>query len=60
MDSIRCKVIGDCEIAGVATGGIVELDPETVNIDALVAGGHIEVLPVARKSGKATQPEAGD
>jgi hypothetical protein len=45
------KVIGPLEVAGKATGEIVELDPEEVNIPALIAGGHVEPVdapPAAR------------
>lgn len=43
MEKIRAKVIGTCAVGGVAPGGMVELDPDTVNIEALVYGGHIEL-----------------
>lgn len=53
----RFKVIGVCEVGGVEPGGVVELDPEKVNIPALIAGGHVE--PVAeRKATRTTR--AGD
>lgn len=38
----RYKVIGPRRIAGVALGGEVELDPDLVNIPALLVGGHVE------------------
>lgn len=38
----RFTVIGQCEIAGVLPGNVVELDPQQVNIPALIAGGHIK------------------
>ncbi len=41
---MKCKVIGNLEIAGVAPGGVVDLDPDTVNIPALIAGGHVEEI----------------
>lgn len=42
MDMVRVKVIGTRAVAGVAPGGTVELDPERVNIAALVDAGHVE------------------
>lgn len=42
-DKIKCKVIGTSEVDGVAPGGTVELDPDVVNIEALVYAGHVEV-----------------
>ncbi|MGH3629534.1 MAG: hypothetical protein ACRDRL_19120 [Sciscionella sp.] len=37
-------MVGTHHVGGVAPGGIVELDPAETNIDALVGGGHIEVV----------------
>jgi hypothetical protein len=45
---VRVKVLAG-EVADTGPGGIVELDPERVNIDALVAAGLVEVVP-ERKS----------
>ncbi|GIH76140.1 hypothetical protein [Planobispora longispora] len=42
-EKIKCKVIGPAEVDGVAAPGTVELDPDVVNIGALVYAGHIEV-----------------
>lgn len=50
MDKIRAKVTGPNEVAGVAPGGTVELDPAAVNIAALVEGGHIELTKAAAKT----------
>lgn len=43
-ETIRLRVVGPAKVDGVATGGVVELDPGVYNIEALVAGGHVEVL----------------
>lgn len=40
---VRATVVGSCRVAGVEPGGTVELDPELVNVPALVEGGHIEL-----------------
>ncbi|MGH3881956.1 MAG: hypothetical protein ACRDRC_00950 [Pseudonocardiaceae bacterium] len=53
-DKIRCTVTGPCAIAGadgrdVNPGGTVELDPVATNIDALVAGGHVELSKTAER-----------
>lgn len=42
----RFEVVGPCRIAGVGKGEAVQLDPATVNIDALIAAGHVR--PVKR------------
>lgn len=47
---IRATVVGPNEIAGVPTGGTVELDPERVNVVALVLGGHIELSTTAERA----------
>ncbi|MEH1059395.1 hypothetical protein V6U89_29830 [Micromonospora sp. CPCC 206171] len=44
------KVIGICTVAGKKRGEVVELDPELINIEALVEAGHIE--PVTARPGK--------
>lgn len=36
------RVIGPFEVDGKAKGEIVDLDPEVINISALVQGGHVE------------------
>lgn len=43
-DTIKCKVIGTQEIDGVAPGGFAELDPQMVNIRALIEAGLVEVV----------------
>lgn len=56
MATIKAKVIGQCEVSGVAPGGTVDLDPALVNIDALVDGEHVELIPEpkpAKKKGDA-------
>ncbi|MGW5578716.1 hypothetical protein [Micromonospora chokoriensis] len=40
------KVIGICTVAGAKRGETVELDPEQINIQALIEGGHIEPIAV--------------
>lgn len=50
----KFKVVGPLTVGGVQPGGVVDLDPRTVNVAALTAAGHIEPLkPVAA-------PKAGD
>lgn len=46
------KVIGNQRINDVEPGGIVVLDPDRVNVPALIAAGHVE--PVAKYSQKKT------
>jgi hypothetical protein len=48
-DPVKCKVIGPAEVLGVSAPGEVELDADLYNIDALVQGGHVEVLAPAKK-----------
>lgn len=38
----RYRVAGPFEVAGVAPGGVVELDPAAVNITALADAGHLQ------------------
>jgi hypothetical protein len=38
----KYTVTGPFPIADVAPGGTVDLDPDTVNVDALIEAGHIE------------------
>lgn len=52
----RYEVIGDSIIAGKSKGETVDLD-ETVNVDALLWGGHIK--PVAKPKAK-PEPEPVD
>ncbi|MGI5493881.1 hypothetical protein [Microtetraspora malaysiensis] len=42
---MKYRVIGDCRVAGVEPGGVVELDAAAVNIPALIEGGHIAPIP---------------
>lgn len=46
MDQVKCKVIGENTVAGVEPGGYADLDPAVVNVDALVAGGHVELSKI--------------
>lgn len=50
----RYEVIGDQEVDGVGKGGTVELDPDVVNIPALVQAGHVR--PASRAAEEAAQP----
>lgn len=45
MSTVRCKVIGRYPVADVPKGGEVSLDPDRVNVKALVKAGLVEVLP---------------
>lgn len=47
----KYKVVGDLEIAGATKGETVDLDPEHVNVTALLVAGHIEEI----KSGSSTK-----
>lgn len=38
------RVIGPHRVADTDPGGTVELDPERVNIAALIAAGHVELV----------------
>lgn len=44
-NKVRCKVLGPYAIADVPKGGEVALDPDQVNVKALVKAGLVEVLP---------------
>lgn len=47
------RVIGDRLISGVPRGEVVRLDPDQVNIPALIEAGHVEpYVPPVPKSGK--------
>lgn len=48
-DKVRVKVVGPLPVAGVSKPGTVDLDPEKVNIPALVRAGHVE-LPKSKRS----------
>lgn len=52
---VRCKVIGMLPVGGVSKGGEVELDADRIHIDALVQGGHVEVLPEKAAAPKASE-----
>jgi hypothetical protein len=51
---MKYTVTGPFPVADVAPGGTVDLDPEEVNVDALLAAGHV-ALPAAKKA-----PKGGD
>lgn len=58
-DLVRCRVTGPRAVSGVSAPGAVELDPDAINVDALVQAGHVKVLPVsAPKSRKAEKAES--
>lgn len=38
----RWRVVGACEVAGVAPGGLIAELPEGTNVQALIEAGHIE------------------
>lgn len=42
---VKARVTGSRAIAGVETGGTVDLDPEVTNVEALIVGGHIKLIP---------------
>lgn len=48
--SDQYRVTGPVPIYGVHPGEIVRLDPETVNIPALLAAGHVRLEPVKTPS----------
>lgn len=64
VELMRCEVVGPSLITdvrtntGVGAGGTVELDPEETNVAALVAGGHVKVIPAETKA-KAKPAEKG-
>ena len=41
---MRVEVIGPNRIGGARKGETVDLDPDVVNVPALVAAGHVRVL----------------
>lgn len=53
------RVVGSSRVAGVDPGGTVELDPERVNIPALITGGHIAPVKAPAKPAKAQKAEPG-
>ncbi|GIH27615.1 hypothetical protein Aph01nite_59250 [Acrocarpospora phusangensis] len=44
MTKTAYKVVGPHPVAGICAGETVQLDDQAVNIPALIAGGHIEIL----------------
>lgn len=57
-DKVRARVIGSHEVAGVAAGGTVDLDPAEVNVPALVEAGHIEIPKSAGRAAASSGSEA--
>lgn len=55
----KYKVVGAHVVSGAKPGSVVDLDPERVNIDALLKARHIEPLPVPAPP-KAAKPKGGD
>lgn len=53
MSMVRAKVIGALEVAGGHAGDLVLIDSDLYSVEALIAGGHIEVLPDAPLAGMA-------
>jgi len=55
------RVVGSSRVAGVDPGGTVDLDPDRVNIPALIAGGHVEPVkaPAREKPARAQTAEPG-
>ncbi len=51
MATVKAKVIGPFDVCGVAPGGRVVLDDEAVNIPALLAARHVELITPKRKNG---------
>lgn len=49
------RVVGSSRVAGVDPGGTVELDPDRVNIPALIAGGHVEPVETPEAAGERSQ-----
>ncbi len=49
--SDQYRVIGDRPVCGVGNGEIVRLDGETVNIPALIAAGHVELVESKKPAG---------
>lgn len=54
---VHCKVIGMLPVGGVSKPGEVELDADRIHIDALVQGGHIQVLPVKAETKPAAKQD---
>ncbi len=52
------NVIGEYAVGGVAPGGTVELDPDAVNIPALIEGGHVEPAKPAKSAKRGRDGEA--
>lgn len=50
--SDQYRVVGSRPICGVLPGEIVRLDPESVNIPALIAAGHVKLEPEKKPAKK--------
>lgn len=56
---MKFKVIGSMTIADAKPGETVDLDPDLVNVDALLTSGHIEeIKPASTRS--AAKAKGGD
>ncbi len=58
-DTVKVKVVGSCQVGSIQPGGTGELDPNEVNVPALVAGGHVEVVTSKAKSAGSKDDKAG-
>jgi hypothetical protein len=54
------RVTGPFRVAGTDPGGTVELDPERVNIPALIESGAVEPVKVKAAKPVADKPAGGD
>jgi len=41
MATKKLNVVGELEVGGIAPGGVVELDEDVYNIDALISSGFV-------------------
>lgn len=46
---MKLRVIGPFEVDGKSKGEIIDLDPEVYNIQALVDGGHVELVEKSKE-----------
>lgn len=46
---MKYTVTGPFPVGDVAPGGTVDLDPEVVNVDALLESGHITPAPTKKR-----------
>lgn len=57
---MKYQVIGSLPIADVVAPNIVDLDPETTNIPALVEAGHIKPISETKKATGKTRGEGDE